>query len=87
MTNTTYNGWTNRATWNVALWINGDKGLYDFAHNFSNYADFVDGLKETNEGTAISFKTPDGVSWTDSALNHEELNQIFEEFMNKNLDA
>ena len=27
MTDTTYNGWTNHATWNVALWIGGDEGL------------------------------------------------------------
>ena len=80
MTNTTYNGWTNHATWNVALWIGGDEGIQNFAHNFSNSADFVDGIKEVNEGTPLAFETPDGVSWTDSALNHEELDQVFKEF-------
>lgn len=27
----TYNGWLNYKTWNVALWIMNDKGLYELA--------------------------------------------------------
>ena len=27
-TNTGYNGWKNRQTWNVALWFGNDYGLY-----------------------------------------------------------
>ena len=28
MTDTTYNGWTNYETWNVALWIDNEQGTY-----------------------------------------------------------
>lgn len=26
---TTYNGWTNRETWLVSLWLNNDQGSYE----------------------------------------------------------
>ena len=28
MTTNTYNGWKNRATWNTALWLTNDEGIY-----------------------------------------------------------
>ena len=31
MTNTTYNGWSNRATWLANLWLSNDRKLYDHA--------------------------------------------------------
>jgi hypothetical protein len=29
MSDERYNGWTNYATWNVALWLGNDQGLYN----------------------------------------------------------
>jgi len=29
----TYEGWSNRATWTVALWIDNDETLYRYAQN------------------------------------------------------
>lgn len=64
----TYNGWKNYQTWNVALWIDNDEGLYTFARECEDYAAFCAGLREF-EG-AIAFQTPDGVAWNDSALDY-----------------
>jgi hypothetical protein len=79
MTDTTYNGWANHATWNVALWIGGDEGLYEFAKGCANYLDFTQQLKEISEDSPIGFQTPDGVAWNDSGLDHEGLDEMIQD--------
>jgi hypothetical protein len=36
MTDTEYNGWTNRETWACNLWITNDQGLYESAKEVVN---------------------------------------------------
>jgi hypothetical protein len=85
----TYNGWANYETWNVALWIGNDEGLYSMAREYRRsrqpYKDFVASLREyqplelKKNGKGISFQTPDGVAWDDSGLDIESLNAMMEE--------
>ena len=42
-TDTTYNGWTNRATWLVALWLNNDQGSQTEAMDVATGA-YVDAI-------------------------------------------
>ncbi len=75
----TYNGWANYHTWNVALWISNDQSLYNEARHYASayfnrdactYADFIAEAMPSAWGDI----TPDGVSWTDPTLDHDELN-------------
>ena len=66
---TEYNGWENYETWNVALWINNDEGLYHLAMEVGNYVDFIDLL---NDQGIVS--TPDGVSFNDPKVNVIQIN-------------
>jgi len=73
LTDTEYNGWTNYETWNVALWIGNDEGLYDIARRCDDYQDFVDSTEN------FITKTRDGVSFTSDKLNWIELNELIED--------
>ncbi len=53
-----YNGWSNYATWNVALWIGNDEGLYDLAKEAGSYRKFVRALTEHFVDTGECYKTP-----------------------------
>lgn len=67
ITDTTYNGWTNYETWNVALWIQNDEGLYHLARACDCYEDFV------NE-VGVGYSTPDGVKFADPKVNVIQIN-------------
>lgn len=79
MKSTTYNGWANYETWNVAHYIQNESGLYDLACSLRNrsnpYAEFRYLMIDEFETT----RTPDGVSYNDPVLDVTELNSLFQE--------
>jgi len=73
MSATTYNGWANYQTFNVALWIQNTELLYKVGCESRDYDQFL---------TIVGFRgqvTPDGVSWTDPELDTDELNEMIAE--------
>ena len=80
--NTTYNGWTNYETWNVALWLDNDRYNYEIARMPSSktYKDFVRNMKDpsySNLDVKHDYRnvTGDGISWTDPRLDIGELDE------------
>lgn len=45
-----YNGYPNRATWNVSLWLNNDEPTYRAKEEIVKRADCVEGLANDLEG-------------------------------------
>jgi|694.fasta_scaffold46197_2 hypothetical protein len=74
-----YNGYSNYQTWNVCLWIANDEGLNDFAASCKDYDAFKSGLREIDENSSFAYETQDGVAWSDSAINLEEMHDFWAE--------
>lgn len=70
MTDTTYNGWKNWATWNVALWLGNDEFLYKLSRRFVSFKDLANNLEN-----AGMFATPDGASFKDEDLDTYALDE------------
>ncbi len=74
MTDTSYNGWKNYETWNVALWIGNDEGLYSIAKESGDYDTFMETMRELG-----SVETPDKVAWNDSGMDYSALEEMMTE--------
>jgi len=87
-TPTTYNGWKNRQTWNISLWINNDESLYRTA---LDYLKHIERLKERKSRVIATYagfvkyagltdeRTPDNISFSGTRLSHKELSAMIRE--------
>ena len=82
-----YQGWKNRQTWNVALWIRHTNSLYSKACDYANmrrahglsitYKGFID---YANLGNGR--RTPDNISWSGTRLDYSALDQMLCDLVN-----
>ena len=56
------NGWKNYETWNVALWIQNERSLYDLALECCGFTEF----KNVIQNDCGFLTTSDGVAWGDA---------------------
>ena len=68
-----YNGWSDWTTWNCALWIGSDEGLYNIAKDCRDYIEFLQYIHGVFENDA----TPDGADWGEADL--DEMNEMISE--------
>ena len=72
------NGWSNYETWNVALWIQNDEGLYEFAKDYKRalhpYGDLIYSLLECGVK-----ETPDGIPYSHPNIDRDEINEMIAE--------
>ncbi len=74
MTDNTYNGWTNYETWNVALWLGNDEGLYNLVRRCEDYKEVVFSLLDCG-----ITETGDGISYNDVNVDEDEMNEFISE--------
>lgn len=84
-TEKTYNGWKNYQTWNVALWINNDEGLYNAAVDYMR--NVYKGISKSPYKLFLNYaglngqRTPDNVSYSGTRLDYSALNEMMKELL------
>ena len=74
MTTSTYNGWANYETWNVALYIQNEYSLYQLARRCDSYLEFLNRYLPD-----LGSATPDGVEWDSVELDETELTEMIQD--------
>ena len=74
MTTSTYNGWANYETWNVALYIQNEYSLYQLARRCEDYLEF-----QNRYLPHLGPATPDGVEWDSVELDETELTEMIQD--------
>ena len=74
LTDTEYNGWTYYETWNAALWIGSDSGLYDIARQAMDWEHLLEIFMNYDIPN-----TGDGVRWDNPKINAVEMDEMLEE--------
>ena len=79
MTDTTYCGWKNYATWNVALWLFNEYPLYCITRGHQGYATPYKSLRQALDYTFGYTRTMDGISLWSHELDIAALNEAINE--------
>jgi len=73
----TYEGWKNRATWNVSLWLNNDEPTYraavEFMKDYKGKTPYKSFCRDSGLDTQ---RTPDRIMWVSQILDYKELNEM-----------
>ena len=81
MADTTYNGWKNYETWNVALWLGNDYPLYSTAVGYAKYASPYLSLRNDLRDSLKFTATKDGVSLWNRKLDIKALDECLREMV------
>ena len=80
-----YNGWSNRETWNVNLWITNKESIYKLIGTIAKGCHSVSELADRMEGFLLIIwkdRTPDGdslnpVNWVEIAEGWADANELY----------